>query len=452
MKKLSLLAAVMLVASLGFYSVNIIKKTADAYLFAYPLVLMDATRNSMAELKPGASHANHLSHLRDLPTHEFRAVVRPNNDTLYSIAWFDLSEEPQIISTPEMGDNYYVLPFMDAWTNVFSNIGTRTTGNRAQQFALVGPDWKGELPKHLQRIDSPTNMVWMIGRIEVKDLSDPQPVYQLQDQFRLAGLEDSNKKQWRDNSPESATAAQNTDALSPPERVNQLRSQPFFLQFSELLEKQYASDDDQLAIDNLNDLGIVAGQPFEPNRLQNWLMNFAIDKAREKLSEIATQRQPNENNWFVIREGIGRYGQDYKSRAFVALYGLGALPPEEASYPNTRHDSSYQTLSGQYKYRIEWDRDQLPPVGAFWSLTIYDDEGYMVENPINRYRIGSNNQLNWNADGSLQLQLQNTSPDSAKSNWLPVPEGSFNIVLRMYWPQQSFLDGDWQLPHIERMP
>ncbi len=452
MRKLSLFVGVVFVISVALYSVNIVKKTADAYLFSYPLVLMDATRNSMAEFNADRSQSNHLNHLRDLPTHEFRAVVRPNNDTLYSISWFDLREEPQIISTPEMGDNYYVLPFMDAWTNVFSNIGTRTTGNHAQQFALVGPDWEGELPEELQRIDSPTNMVWMIGRIEVKDLTNPQPVYQLQDQFLLTGLDDWHNNLWRENALESASTRSASKNTSPPEQVDNFEAQSFFNQFSVLLAEQYASTEDQAAIDNLTDLGIVAGQSFEPNIVKSWLMNFAIDKAREKLKEVATQREPNENNWFVIREGIGRYGQDYKSRAFVALYGLGALPPEEASYPNTRHDSSHQVLSGQHKYRIEWDRDQLPPVGAFWSLTIYDDDGYMVENPINRYRIGSNNHLSWNADGSLQLQLQNSSPDTANANWLPVPNGAFNIVLRMYWPQQSFLDGDWQLPRIERMP
>lgn len=452
MKKLSLVIGLILLVSTALYSANVVKQSATAYIFAYPLVLMDATRNSMAKLSPSSPHSNHLHHLRDLPTHEFRTVVRPNNDTLYSIAWFDLSQEPQVIATPDMGDHYYVLPFMDAWTNVFSSIGTRTTGNRAQQFVLVGPDWQGELPEHLERIDSPTNMVWMIGRIEVKDLTNPQPVFQLQDQLLLTSLADWHNDQWRRNISESSQTKSFTDTLSPPEQINALEAQPFFNQFSLLLAKQRASTKDDGAIDNLAKLGIRAGQTFEPNRYKNWLMNFAIDRAREKLVDVATQREPNENNWFVIRDGIGRYGEDYNSRAFVALYGLGALPPEEASYPNTRHDSHHQALSGRHKYRIQWDRDQLPPVGAFWSLTIYDDNGYMVKNPINRYRIGSNNKLHWNSDGSLQLQLQNTSPDRVNSNWLPVPEGGFNIVLRMYWPQQSFLEGEWQLPQIERLP
>ena len=134
------------------------------------------------------------------------------------------------------------------------------------------------------------------------------------------------------------------------------------------------------------------------------------------------------------------------------LSDSSALPPEEASYPNTSHDSNHQTLDGQYRYRIHWDREQSPPVNAFWSLTIYDEAGYMIENPINRYRMGSNNDLNWNADGSLELQLQSSAPDTTSANWLPVPKGEFNIVLRMYWPQPDFLENNWQLPIIERLP
>lgn len=452
MKKTALITSIILIVCTALYGTNVFKKTAQAYLFSYPLVLMDATRIAMEQQNPNAPSSNHLNHLRELPTHEFRTVVRPNNDTLYSIAWFDLSDEPQIISAPEMDDSYYVLPFMDAWTNVFSTVGTRTTGNQATQFALVGPDWKGELPASLHRIDSPTNMVWMIGRTEVKDLNNPQPVFDLQNEFRLTGLENWQLGFWRENIQAVATPTNIETPLSPPDEVAALDASAFFNRFSALLINQYASKNDQPAIDNLTDLGVVAGQYFNPNPLDEWLMNKAIKVAHQKLLEASTQRKPNEDNWFVIRDGIGHYAQDYTTRAFIALFGLGALPPEEASYPNTSHDSNHQTLDGQYRYRIHWDREQLPPVNAFWSLTIYDDAGYMIENPINRYRMGSNNDLNWNADGSLELQLQSSAPDTTSANWLPVPQGEFNIVLRMYWPQPDFLENNWQLPIIERLP
>lgn len=452
MKKTVLITSITLIVCSALYSANVFKKTAQAYLFSYPLVLMDATRINMEQRTPNNSASNLLTHMRGLPTHEFRAVVRPNNDTLYSIAWFDLSDEPQIISTPEMNDTYFVLPFMDAWTNVFSTVGTRTTGNQATQFALVGPDWKGTLPAQLHRIDAPTNMVWMIGRTEVKDLKNPQSVFDLQDQFRLAGLADWQLGRWKENIQETSVSINVDTQLSPPDEIASLDAEQFFDRFSALLMNQHATIDDQPAIDNLADLGIVAGEAFAPNMLDEWLMNKAMNVARQKLLDAATQREPNEDNWFVIRDGIGRYGQDYATRAFVALYGLGALPPEEASYPNTSHDSSHQTLDGQHRYRIHWDREQLPPVNAFWSLTIYDKAGYMIENPINRYRMGSNNDLSWNADGSLELQLQSSAPDTTSANWLPVPKGEFNIVLRMYWPQQEFLDNNWQLPTIERLP
>ncbi len=452
MKKIVFVATLCGLAAIAFYSVTYLKKTADAYLFAYPLALMEATRNNMVATEAHTSDENHLVQLRELPDHNFRAVVRPNNDTLYSITWFDLSQEPQIISAPEMGNNYYVLPFMDAWTNVFSTVGTRTSGNQSQTFALVGPDWKGDLPSPLQRIDSPTNMVWMIARIEIKNLDNLDEAFAQQDQFRLTGLADWHQDKWRDNRIGRRDSSSPTTALAPPDWVASLDAQEFFELTRQLMATQYPSDQDQAAIHNLRDIGINPEQAFEPNFLQRYLMDFALEKTRATLLDRANNRQPNENNWFVIRDGIGRYGQNYKARAFIAQFGLGALPPEEASYPNTAHDSSLQPLDGRYRYRIHWDREQLPPVNAFWSLTIYDDSGYMIDNSIGRYRIGSNNQLQWNTDGSLELQLQNKTPDSQNSNWLPIPEGRFNMVLRLYWPDQSFLQGQWQLPVIERLP
>ncbi len=452
MKKIAFLATLCGIATVAFYSLTYIKKTADAYLFAYPLALMEATRSSMMDTETQTSQENHLVHMRELPDHNFRAVVRPNNDTLYSITWFDLSPEPQIIDTPDMGDNYYVLPFMDAWTNVFSTVGTRTSGNQSQTFALVGPDWKEELPSQLQRIDSPTNMVWMIARIEIENLDNLDDAFSQQDQFRLTGLEDWHHDLWRDNRIGHRNPADQKSTLAPPEWVDSLNAQEFFELTRHLMIDQYPTEQDQAALNNLRDIGIDSEQTFEPNFLQSYLMDFALAKTRATLLDRASNRQPNENNWFVIRDGIGRYGQDYNARAFVAQFGLGALPPEEASYPNTAHDSSHQPLDGQYRYRIHWDREQLPPVSAFWSLTIYDDSGYMIDNSIGRYRIGSNNQLHWNPDGSLELQLQNKTPDTQNSNWLPIPEGRFNMVLRLYWPDQPFLEGQWQLPVIERLP
>ena len=452
MKKISIVTTVALVGWFAFYSINIFKQSVDAYLFGYPLVLMDATRLDMKNLYDGNSDNNEIHHLRELPNHEFRSVVRPNNDTLYSVVWFDLREQPQVIAAPDMGDNYYVLPFMDAWTNVFSTIGTRTTGNDAKQFVLVGPDWEEPIPETLHRINSPTNMVWMIARTEVKDLTEPQNVFDLQDQFRITDLGGWKKDQWKTPPLERSMLPADSDKLSPPQWVASLDANRFFSKFSGLLAQQYPTAKDLPALENLKNLGIVAGENFSVNPLKAWIMDHAIRIAHEKLVETSAHRQPNEDNWFVIRKGIGRYDQDYKTRAFVAMFGLGALPPEEASYPNTRHDSSQQVLSGKHRYRIHWNNNELPPVGAFWSLTIYDSAGYMIENSINRYRLGSNNELNWNADGSLNLQLQNAAPDTQDANWLPVPEGEFNMVLRMYWPDESFLQGQWQLPVIERLP
>jgi len=170
------------------YCISTLKRYGGSYLYGYPLVLMDQTRQAMAKRGSSEVAANHLIHIQRFPDHTFRNVVRPNNDTLYSIAWLDLSGEPLILSVPDTQGRYYVMPFMDAWTNVFASVGRRTTGTAAGHYALTGPDWQGTLPEDIQQISSPTNMVWMIGRIQTNGQEDIPAVAELQAKIQLTPL------------------------------------------------------------------------------------------------------------------------------------------------------------------------------------------------------------------------------------------------------------------------
>ena len=434
------------------YAVRTIKQGAEAYIFGYPLVLMELTRQAMeADATKGA---NHLYHLRSFPDHTFRNVVRPNNDTVYSVNWFDLKKEPMIISVPD-SDRYYVLPFMDAWTNVFSSIGSRTTGNKAGHYALAGPDWRGKLPKDVNLIESPTNMVWMVGRIRANSQADMVKVAHMQDHMAITPL-----SQWAIGQPLPAKvvdgSSKGSDKRHPKALIDGLSAAEFFNLLSELMATQPAAKSDADALHNLSQLGVVPGKSFNlasRGFIDRWLIKKSVSIANAKLHE-ATDNQstsPMENGWVIWRGIIGEYGTNYQVRAGVAMRALAALAPKEAAYPSASVDVNGEVLTGQNQYKIQFKKGQTPPAHAFWSITMYNSEGFLIDNPIKRYVIGDRNELAFNHDGSLDIYIQHTPPPSGESNWLPSPNGQFSILMRIYNTKQSFLDGSWQVPAIERI-
>lgn len=445
MKKFALLAAAAgALGLLGQHTLSTLKTTADAYVYGYPLVIMETTRKAMA------TQTNVLGHNQTFPDHTFRAVVRPNNDTLYSTSWIDLSQEPQVLSVPDTGDRYYVMPFMDAWTNVFNSVGTRTTGNQAGDFALVGPDWQGTLPEGITAIPAPTNMVWMIGRIQTNGRNDINNVTGLQQQFQLTGL-----SQWQTGIKSTVSSdkdlALNAEDIAPVDQVETMDAKSFFTALNRIMAKQAPAKADQPLLDRAASLGIGPNASLTTSAFTLMIMDKALDLAREKFEATIATRNDSQSSWELIREGIGIYGTDYKTRAFVAKIGLGALPPAEAMYPNTENDFTGKPLHGQNNYRIRFAADQIPPVDAFWSITMYDEQGFLIDNPIQRYAIGDRNELVYNDDGSLDIYVQHEQPNSGHHNWLPSPKGAFALTMRMYLAQQPVLAGEWNLPAIEKV-
>jgi hypothetical protein len=427
----------------------------EAYIFGYPLVLMDITRNVMtAVAKPEESKApvNQFVHMRKFPDATFTEVVSPNADTLYSCAWLNLTQEPMILSVPAMPNRYYLMPMLDAWTNVFSSPGTRTTGDDKGAFAIVGPGWKGKLPNDVHEIKAPTHMVWIIGRTQTNGKDDYAAVNAIQDQYSLTPLSAWGKSY---TPPSDVPVEKNVDTNTPPpEQVARMDALTFFSRLNALMKENPPASADAQATKRFASIGIVPGAPMNLQKLDLEVvegLNDGVRSAREKIVAEAKQPQGNKINGWDVMPNLGRYGVNYPMRALIALVGLGANLTDDAIYPHATVDADQKPLTGKNQYVVEFQKDQLPPVNAFWSITMYNSRQFFVDNPLNRYAIGDRDKLKLNDDGSLTLYVQNQSPGPDKqSNWLPAPKDEFNLFMRLYWPKKEIIDGTWKMPPVKR--
>lgn len=421
----------------------------EAYVYFYPMVTMDVTRlqavNSPIGATPGSGPPNRFSHIRAFPTADFRAVVRPNFDTLYSSAWLDLSAGPVKLTAPDTDDRYYMLPLIDMWTDVFANPGKRTTGTDAAEWVIVGPGHTGELPAGLPIITAPTPYVWIIGRTQTNGVADYPAVHDVQDGYVITPLGASIEH----------TIDPHYDVTTEPLKVvNGMAALDFFSYAADLLSVNppHPTDFSQLARIAL--LGIEPGKPFDASR-------FSADERAEleagKSDALAAMLASlpslgtSVNGWTVMTENIGVYGNAYFKRAVVTLIGLGANPPDDAVYPLLNVDADDTPTRGEHDYVIHFDADALPPVYAFWSVTMYDAEGFQVANELDRFAIGDRDALTYNADGSLDLFVQHANPGAEReSNWLPAPLGPLGVTMRLYAPHPEVLDGRWSPPSVRK--
>ena len=425
----------------------------EAYIYAYPLVLMEITRR-FAAANRGGQATNRFRHAPGFPDARFKAVVRPNADTLYSSMWYDVGSTPLVVSMPDTAGRYYVLPLMDMWTDVFATFGPRTTGTGAGSFVLVGPDWKGELPAGSRLVRSPTATGWIIGRIQANGPSDLPNVHKLQAGFTAAPLEASREA----GAPSANSSAEvPVDTRMPPvQQIGALDPGTFFRLFAELMIANPPHAADYPVLLRMERLGIVPGRGFaleaaSPEIRQG--LARAVPAALRRIAEGWRGLTVLRNGWSIAVGAIGVYGTDFLSRAAIAYAGLGALPPEDALYPQTAIDSEGRPLDGANKYVLRFAKGQLPPARAFWSLSMYGADQLFVDNPINRYALGDRDPLVFGADGSLELYVQRDSPGGQReTNWLPAPAGPFSMNLRLYLPGPAAVDGSWAPPAVVRAP
>jgi hypothetical protein len=421
----------------------------EAALYFYPLVTMDVTRlqatNTPAGTKPGFGPPNEFHHFRAFPTADFRTVVRPNFDTLYSSAFLDLTAGPVILHAPDTDDRYYMLPLIDMWTDVFANPGKRTTGTDAKDFVITGPGYAGELPEGLPVIAAPTPYVWIIGRTQTNGPADYEPVHNVQDGYRITPL---------GTTPEHVIDPDYDTTTEPLKLVNNMSAADFFAYAADLLavNPPHPTDFSQLA--RIANLGIVAGEPFDASRLSaEELAEIDAGRAAALQDMLAALNTlgTNIDGWTTFTETMGVYGNYYFKRAVVTLIGLGANPAEDAVYPLLTADADGNPVAGENDYVIHFDADKLPPAYAFWSVTMYDAEGFQVANELDRFAIGDRDPLTYNADGSLDLYLQHKNPGTEReSNWLPAPLGPLGVTMRLYAPKREVLDGRWHPPAVHR--
>jgi hypothetical protein len=298
---------------------------------------------------------------------------------------------------------------------------------------------------------SPTRIAWLIGRIQTNGADDYPFVRNLQSQLRLRSLDDYLAG--RDPSP-----AQWQRAATRPEpplfRMRAMGAEDFFTRLARLLEGNPPAPGDQAALAKLAALGVRPGQP---PTTWSWLDRHAASLgmriADRRMRSAAEHPQAMQDGWSVPPMSIGAYGTEYGLRAVVAMAGLGANLPADAVYPNARFDVDDQPLEGSNRYVLHFPSGGLPPVRAFWSITAYDQDGYLIANELDRYALGDRDPLKFNADGSLDLYVQAEAPaEELRTNWLPVPaQGPFRITARLYWPEQSILDGAWRMPGLRRV-
>ena len=428
-----------------------------AYLYAFPMVLMDVTRQVASNIETGKKFSsgpmNQWNHARVFPDASFTDVVRANVDTLYSSLWADVSNEPLVISVPDAGDRYYMLPMYDMWTDVFAVPGSRTTGSQAADYFVSGPDWQGQVPTGMMHIKSPNPTFWVIGRTQTAGSADYPAVYKFQDGLKVTPYSAYGK----DAVPAKQRIDPNVDIkTSPLKQVVQMDVATFFGRFAELLKVHapHAADYPTLHLMQRY-LGFKVGESFDTTKLdpavQKGLARAAKD-APGLMMQMAKSANPDPTGWQYFYNG-GSYGVNYPLRAVIAMVGLGMNLPEDAIYPIAFIDGDGAPLDGGNRYRVHFAKEQLPPVLAFWSLTAYGDDHFFVDNPIDRYAVGSMTDLQYNADGSLDIYVQSDLPGADKeSNWLPVPKtGTFSLLSRLYDPKQVVLERRWKMPPVEKI-
>ncbi|MBJ7900090.1 MAG: DUF1254 domain-containing protein [Cyanobacteria bacterium RI_101] len=435
----------------------------DAYIYGYPLVTTEITGLAFTNtVKPDPNTLqaplNQIVNQPEYPPADYKGVTAPNADTLYSAGFIDVSKEPIVFSYPDMGKRYFLFPIYDFWTTVINAPGSRTTGGAAGKVLITGPGWQGQVPQGMTRVKSPTNQLFMIGRVYADGTpADFERVHALQKQLRLVPL-----SQW--GKAYTPPPGQTGGPYTPKEIVRDVISKMSTKEYFNLMAQTMKANPpvlpaDQAILSKMAKLGIVPGQKFDWDKLdpktQQALANVG-QVVLEKLDRWQKTGGKMVNGWLI--PGSGNYGADYTGRAAISAFGWGANLPQDAVYPFAKVDGTGQPLSGSNVYKMSFKKGQTPPVDGFWSITMYDKDYYFYPNPLNKLTLSPRNNLQYNADGSLDLYFAHQQPTNVpKSNWLPAPKDDFILMMRLYWPNEkppSILPTNnptWTPPAVEKV-
>ena len=432
-----------------------------AYVFGYPLVFIDVwsehqTAVAAPNLTLGVAPVNQL--VRLYQTQQPNAATNnpytyPNTDFSNIPAWLNLTKEPMVLSLPAANGRYYVVQLDSAWMNDFTSLGPRTTGNGSGAYAIVGPGWNGTLPSNVTKVQAPTSTVWLAMRTPQNSSADPAAAA-FMNNVSLTPL-----SAWGTNytPPTTVPVTSNVTAnpLAPASYAEVANMTPavFYGQMATLMVANPPYSADKPVLDQIARIGIIPGEPFDWNGLNATMQNAIAQGYQDGVAQVNAAAAhwpgvPVVNGW-LTPYNAGAYGTNYTLRAGMAnaspLYNL----PQDALYFQSKTNATGVSYSGANNYVLHFASP--PPVNALWSVALYDGQGRPVPNPINRYKISSNTgNLTYNPGGSLDIYIQNASPSASKvSNWLPAPSGTFQFVMRLYWPQDSLLNGSWVPPAVQ---
>lgn len=420
---------------------------SEAYRYTFPLVLMDwskkaATNTAEPDLN-GHAPVNHLIHAQHLATANFRLVVTPNVDTVYTQAWLDLREGPIVYVMPQT-DRFFQVQVLDAWTN------TPAVLKHAGTYLFTTPDWQGTVPQGMEQVSVPTNTVWLIARVVVDGEADMENVRQIQQAMQLMPL-----SAWPEGGEFTAPLGEYREEnnVVPLNAVLSMGPQLYFQTANDLMKVNPPAAEDADVLERFQALNIGPGLHFDPTVLQGdvkaeW--TAMLQSLRETLVAAGAQYQVSLGGWKYFGEPIGNFGTAYDYRAMVALGGLGANPVDVAIYPKIDVDAEGVQLSGANTYNLHFD--SLPPTeeNGFWSVTAYGSDDFLIANGLNRYCINDRSDFTLNEDGSLDIILAANAPEY-EANWLPVGMDDFHLFMRVYLPDMSAIQGGWTAPIITKL-
>jgi len=428
----------------------LVQTAKDAYVYGFPLVMMDVTKRQMTNPLPETENVppNRLSHSRLFGDDKFKDFIRPDADMFYSFAWLDLSKEPMLFEIPDTGDRYAFFTALNAWGDVFASDGKRTAGTMALKIAFTGPGWEGELPGGFSEYRSATNLVWWIGRIQVNGKRDGETaVRKIQDEMKLYPLSAYGNKY----AAPKGRVDETLPVKAPLEQVMSMSISDFFGIMNRLMVNNPPYEEDAQIMDKMLDLGVAPGMRFDAS-----IFDFDTQEAIKEIPKwfgeyMESLRNEGMDEGWVYRYGLGNYGSDHILRAKTAYFGVGANLDADAVYMYSRADGDGETYDGGKKYILHFEKDGIPSVGAFWSVSMYNADGFFVKNPLNRFSVGSKDDIKFNKDGSLDIYIQKDNPGKDRqSNWLPSPNGEFKMVFGCYWPKETLLEGGWKVPAVKR--
>lgn len=429
---------------------EVAKLLEEAYLYAYPLVLLDLIKDMVTNTEQAMdtkAPLGQIFHAKTLATPEMTSLTRPNVDTVYSQAYIDLGKEPYLLYKPQT-DRYCSVQLFDGYSRTPEILGTGALGGSAEHtYAFVGPFYTGSLPDGVIRVDVPTDFLWLLIRTKCFGKDDLPQVRAVQDQLKLFPLCAYGKEY----TPPKGTYKKENDFIAL-QKIAQMPLQEFFERFNGLAKHNPGLKEDAPALERFAALNIGAGKTFRLDafsagvRAQGEKLNQLLDaEFSSRHAEVTV-----ENGWMSMSGNVGTFGTNYAFRAIVAFGGF-ANPVSMAVYPSMSHDAKGQLLRGSTNYKLHFEKGMLPPhkEGGWWSLTAYDGPGHVIANELDRYNISEQSGFRHNEDGSVDIYIRPVPPEAdKKANWLPICPEVFSLTMRIYLPEEAVLSGEWKIPAL----